>query len=135
VFFLYCPAHYDPLIVNPETPSAKPPDCLACGACCHSFDVWLTPGDEDRFARSRTLRSLTVLNDGPPSLRWTFMRRDEQTGKCVALSGELRRCACTIYEDRPALCREFEAGSADCLEVRRKFGFEDTPVQADSTAS
>lgn len=85
------------------------------------------PGDEERFARVPRLARLTVLHDGPPSLRWRFLRRDPASGRCDALAGELRKCSCSIYEDRPNLCREFEAGSPDCLEVRRKLGIDEAP--------
>jgi len=40
------------------------------------------------------------------------------------LEGELGVCVgCSVYANRPLVCREFQAGSADCLMVRRKFGF------------
>jgi len=36
-------------------------------------------------------------------------------GACVALDPVSRRC--TIYEDRPAVCRQFDRGSALCRSV------------------
>lgn len=42
-------------------------------------------------------------------------------GRCGALQGELRRnCSCAIYGQRPEVCREFEAGSEECLEARER---------------
>lgn len=42
---------------------------------------------------------------------------------CVALQGDVGgRCGCRIYADRPALCREFEAGSPECLQARTAAG-------------
>jgi Fe-S-cluster containining protein len=40
---------------------------------------------------------------------------------CVAFAGELgRQCSCAIYEDRPAVCREFEVGSQLCRDAREQ---------------
>ncbi len=42
--------------------------------------------------------------------------------RCAALAGELgRRAYCTVYAERPLVCREFQAGSEDCIMVRRSF--------------
>ena len=99
-------------------------DCQACGACCATFDVWLMESDLDRFERSPNLLHLTVIHPGAAAGQWRFMRRNEKTGQCAALEGGLRSCRCTIYEQRPTLCREFEPGSEDCLEARRKYGID-----------
>ena len=37
-------------------------------------------------------------------------------GWCAAL--DRRTMACTIYDKRPLICREFEMGGADCLAER-----------------
>lgn len=100
-------------------------DCRACGACCFTFDVLLSECDRDRFEKSAALVSLTVLyRPAGASGAWRFMRREQPAQRCAALAGELRSCYCTIYEDRPDLCREFEAGSEDCLQARRQHGIE-----------
>ncbi len=42
-------------------------------------------------------------------------------GHCIALSTSLpNRFLCTVYEDRPVLCRALEPGSAPCLEARAR---------------
>lgn len=104
--------------------SPSKPDCQTCGACCATFDVWLMDSDLDRFERSPNLLHLTVIPPGGAAGQWRFMRRDDKTGQCVALEGGLRSCRCTIYEHRPMLCRDFEAGSEDCLEARRRHGID-----------
>ena len=43
------------------------------------------------------------------------MRRLDD-GWCAALDRDSMRC--TIYEVRPLICREFETGSAECLDER-----------------
>ena len=35
---------------------------------------------------------------------------------------------CTIYEDRPTACRNFEPGSAACLSARARFGLDGHPA-------
>jgi len=43
--------------------------------------------------------------------------------RCAALTGEIgRRAQCSVYANRPLVCREFQAGSDDCIMVRRSFG-------------
>ncbi|BBP74862.1 zinc/iron-chelating domain-containing protein [Pseudomonas sp. Ost2] len=44
-----------------------------------------------------------------------MLRLDD--GWCAALDRDSMRC--TIYAKRPLICREFETGSAECLEERR----------------
>ena len=42
-------------------------------------------------------------------------------GHCVALSTAIpNRFLCTVYEDRPELCRALEPGSVACLEARAR---------------
>ncbi len=42
--------------------------------------------------------------------------------RCAALAGEVgNRAHCRVYANRPLVCREFQAGSEDCLMVRRSF--------------
>lgn len=96
-------------------------DCQSCGACCASLDVWLDEADRERFERSPRLLALTVLRrpGAAANWDWRFLRRDARTGRCVALAGPLRDCRCTIYADRPHLCRAFEAGSDECRKARR----------------
>jgi len=44
---------------------------------------------------------------------------------CTALTGKLgKQVACSIYPERPHLCRQFEAGSPECHEARRTLGIE-----------
>jgi Fe-S-cluster containining protein len=96
-------------------------DCQACGACCATFDVWLDEADRTRFEGSPRLVRLTVLQkpSSGAAWDWRFLRRDRETGRCAALEGQLTACRCTIYEDRPRLCRVFEAGSDECRKARR----------------
>jgi hypothetical protein len=94
-----------------------PVDCFTCGACCreayHTVSVsvrdpvvWKQPG--------------LIVREGH---RWSLLRAQE---RCAALevAGENgdRRYHCSIYEDRPRTCREFEQGGRHCLSARRRVG-------------
>ncbi len=42
--------------------------------------------------------------------------------RCAALVGEIgTRAGCSVYKNRPLVCREFQPGSEDCITVRRSF--------------
>ncbi len=91
----------------------SPPDCRACGVCCHSAAadyVRVTGADWGRL--------------GPDADHWAhflghraFMRMAD--GHCAALA--VRRAAdgsadffCTIYDRRPQTCRDLGRGSPSC---------------------
>lgn len=89
--------------------------CAVCGACCREgFDrVEVRPRD---LVRRR--HAALVADDS-----WgTFIPRPG--GRCAALTGDGSTAAyrCSIYEDRPAACREFALGGSACLEARRRVG-------------
>ena len=48
----------------------------------------------------------------------TMLRLDD--GWCSAIDRET--FLCTIYENRPLICREFEMGSYECIEERKGQG-------------
>ena len=93
-------------------------DCQACGACCreayHRVEVTL----RDPFVRTHAHLLDTLVEEG-------------RTVRVLARPGGLCRCLvpdaergyrCTTYEERPRTCRDFTAGSANCLEARRRVG-------------
>lgn len=84
----------------------KPPfDCQACGACCCTT-VELRVGD--RVPRA-------MIAPGP--------RMATSIGhRCVALRGPVgERVECSIYADRPAICRAVQAGDEMCHAARALF--------------
>jgi Fe-S-cluster containining protein len=95
-------------------------DCGTCGACCRgAFDVVAIEPDDAMGPHPALVREHL---DG-----WRSMRRVPchlGTDKCAALagSGGGEPWRCTIYDDRPATCRELAVGSADCLLARRRLG-------------
>lgn len=102
-------------------------DCTACGACCcnppenraEGFTDYIEVDDRAPLLRKPALvQRLVVWSDsGAPHLRL------DPDGRCLALRGRIgARVRCTIYPDRPRVCRLVEAGSELCLRYRRARG-------------
>ena len=77
------------------------PLCTSCGACCH-WVVALRPDD-------RVPEAMVVEHDG---VRCMDQRGN---GACVALDAVTKLCS--IYEQRPQTCRDFNRGEALCRRV------------------
>jgi len=74
--------------------------CSACDAVCCRLTVVVMPEDDvPRHLVERTSMGLDV------------MARDEE-GWCVAMDHS--RMCCSIYDQRPGICRKFAMGSAYC---------------------
>jgi uncharacterized protein len=107
-------------------------ECCRCGACCCS--PWQGEGyvrlyepDSARLRRF-ALPVVTLLQPGEggqmEELLLLATRRDlEGTRVCIAFAGKVgEACGCSIYEDRPLLCRKFQVGDTLCREARRRAG-------------
>jgi Fe-S-cluster containining protein len=71
------------------------------------------------------LVELTLDNCEPEIAVDRVLPRQPENGHCVNLYGSPgEQIGCTIYEDRPQVCRAFDAGSDRCHEYRRIYGFE-----------
>lgn len=92
------------LIAHRQEP-APPVLCSNCAACCCRLEVMLLT---DTGVPARYI-------DRDPWGGEVMHRLDD--GWCVALDRDSMRC--TIYHNRPLLCREFEMSSAECIEERR----------------
>jgi Fe-S-cluster containining protein len=91
------------------------PDCRRCAACCHSTlsDYVRVTGDD--HARLGDRADDLVVFSGTRA----FMRMEN--GHCAALVHDGSAWSCTVYEVRPATCRELERGSPQCeAEIERK---------------
>ena len=90
--------------MNPRTDS---PSCDRCDAVCCRLTVVLMAEDDvpPRF---------TAFNAHGVEV----MARDED-GWCVAI--DQGRMCCSIYQQRPAICRKFEMGGRYCREVRADY--------------
>ena len=90
--------------VDAETSSETEVSCSNCQACCCRLEVMI------------------ISDTGVPGVhisvdKWgaeTMLRLDD--GWCSALDRET--FLCTIYENRPLICREFEMGSYECSHER-----------------
>ncbi len=88
---------------------------MDCAACCFSRSshyVELSP--KERQNASPRLRALTHSDGARIYLRMV------SAGHCAALVAAGQHYRCSIYEERPAPCRELLAGSPACLEERRE---------------
>jgi Fe-S-cluster containining protein len=86
-------------------------DCISCGACCAYSESWpafIGNGD----------------GEGIPDelIDFEHERMQCHADRCSALLGEIgSRTQCSVYANRPLVCREFQRGSHDCIMVRRSF--------------
>ncbi len=82
-------------------------DCSSCRAACCRLEVMLFGDDEVPAA-------LTGRD------RWGgWVMRRLADGWCAALDRQTRLC--TIYDRRPAICRDYQLGDHDCREQRRQW--------------
>lgn len=84
--------------------AVEKPTCLNCRAYCCRLEVMLISdtGVPEEY--------ISVDQWGAE----TMLRLDD--GWCAAINRETFMC--TIYENRPWICREFEMGSYECLQER-----------------
>ncbi len=81
--------------------------CATCYACCCRLEVMLMGEDE-------------IPDDFIAEDRWGgWVMRRLDDGWCAALDRQTMKCS--IYQVRPAICRDFEMGASDCLEERSRF--------------
>lgn len=86
-------------------------DCMKCGACCKANAVVLDEADVARLQRGgREVSRHIVRKNGRRLL--PLVGDDE---RCVHLAD-----ACTIYEHRPWMCRDFQVGSEQCMTSREE---------------
>lgn len=108
---------------NIVTPAAAPvPDCMTCGACCALMPCVGVPPTADLAPElywdiTKETASGEIVVD-------RYLRRDGETLICSALDVTETSVACSIYETRPQMCRDFEAGSDRCHALRRAVGLE-----------
>lgn len=89
-------------------------DCLACGACCTDVLFTDVPVEDDDLV-------LRLYPERVVSKRIGLVL-ERKGAQCFALDCSTGETRCIIYAERPAACRLFEAGSADCLRARAKAG-------------
>jgi Fe-S-cluster containining protein len=103
-------------------------NCQNCGACC----VQLGPYDGNAYvyldkeeAHQMRALGLPVVETAMGSRCLGAAQHEGAGGRpaCVAFAGELGGpCGCSVYEDRPSVCRAFEIGGPLCREAREWAG-------------
>lgn len=81
--------------------------CEQCEACCCRLEVMI-------------ISETGVPNHYVETDQWggEIMHRLDD-GWCAALSRSTMKC--TIYESRPWICRELQAGEEQCISVRESY--------------
>jgi Fe-S-cluster containining protein len=89
-------------------------DCMKCGACCFDNEVLLDKKDLARLALAgrRVMRRIATVR-GKRYL--PLMKSDIEGAKSCVHLADLK---CTIYEHRPFMCRDFPAGTEQCMTSR-----------------
>jgi uncharacterized protein len=100
---------------DPYTERVDPSvQCSACEAVCCRLTVVLMPDDHvPEWLVHRDEHGLETLAKG-------------EDGWCAAID-EKRMC-CSIYEDRPAICRKYAMGSPSCRDERKKWYGQAVPT-------
>lgn len=106
---------------------SKPHPCLSCGACCAFFRVsfhWTETATESHgvpIALTKQISQYVNAMNGT----------DQAKPSCVALEGIIgKSTSCSIYENRPDCCRQFQASFEDgskndkCDEARASKGLK-----------
>jgi len=101
--------------------------CLGCGACCSYFRIYF-PSSE----RAEQGGFVTIDSSALYSKKTAYMKGTKTfKGKCIGLTGEIgKSVSCTIYENRPNVCRDFPVILADgrqnprCMRARKYFGLD-----------
>lgn len=100
--------------------SAAVPDCISCGACCVYGLIAVNRRDPEPLTEyiELTLDNADVVIE-------RVLPRDKVDGRCAHLGGTIGvNISCEVYEDRPNVCRDFEAGSDRCFGYRRMYGID-----------
>lgn len=90
--------------------------CTNCEACCCRLEVLLITetGVPERFINTD---------------QWGAMRMAQlEDGWCAALDRNTLRC--TIYANRPLICREFQMGDYECIAERDAYASPATATPA-----
>ncbi len=88
--------------------------CDACEAVCCRLTVVLMPEDQvPDWLVTHDANGLEVLAKG-------------EDGWCAAI--DANRMCCSIYEDRPAICRKYAMGSPSCRDERAKWYRQPLPT-------
>ena len=86
------------------------PECLACGTCCFSgLETYVRVTGDDHARLGAHAETFVRFEENRAYMRM-------EAGHCAALvlEPETHRFVCSVYELRPATCRDLERGSPAC---------------------
>lgn len=96
------------------------PICGACGGKCCSFRTmamtFLTIGErrlDDVLSRPELLSQLRMADGSVPDMDWYVITTKNETRALVFECNHLKEGLCTVYENRPGMCRAYQC---DALE-------------------
>ncbi len=91
--------------------------CLSCGACCAFYRATFYWAETDLANPDGVPSEMTVkINDFMVAMKGT----EKHPPRCIALSGTIGvSVACTIYERRSSVCRNFLPAWQDSAFVTR----------------
>lgn len=103
-------------------PDVSESPCLFCGVCCHSrLETYVRVSGADWARLGAEAERVAHFIGNRAYLRMS-------DGHCAALeirtgTRENTRYFCSVYENRPQICRDLERGSSQCAaELRLKGG-------------
>lgn len=125
-----------PQYTDDATRARYEPECESCGLCCLYFagiPICPPPSPQPppQFVQigrvhytSRSGRTPELAAEpAVPTDRYMLKVQDPlwpKATRCAALVGtQKEKVSCQVYSDRPEACRDFDAGSELCLEIRK----------------
>jgi Fe-S-cluster containining protein len=107
---------------NNKSPSIT---CKRCGRCCLTAYVPATEEDMERWRREGKQEIFRIMEHSKSVWAGDIVISSEN-GKtlstCPFLQWEGTYYTCTIYEDRPKVCREYKPGSSELCPQYKKPG-------------
>lgn len=81
--------------------------------------------DRCRVCRGLCCTKLALAVDDPDVHRWLSFHGDQTSEKWIEFPCRCRKLVngkCSIYEDRPKICKDLEVGSNECLFIVKRYG-------------
>ena len=89
---------------------SDPFNCLNCGCCCLQVGMPPFTGQEINLLPKEIKKVI--------QFHWRNDQDRPYGNPCYFFN--FKTCKCAIYDNRPNTCRDYEAGSEDCRDVRRR---------------
>jgi len=118
------------LSTKPEVTKEVLHPCVKCGACCATFRVAFYWREAESQQHDNAVPQ-GYWNELTPTQRCMTGTDSKHHPKCKALNGKIgEKAICTIYENRPTPCRQFQASYENgvqnerCDSARAKHGLK-----------